>query len=87
MVGFLTGVTRSPFTSSILVIEMTNSHNIIFYLMLTALLANLVSNLVNRHGFYDQLKSMYILEIHRSEAQVSLAGEAAEEKKNESMGQ
>ena len=67
MVGFLTGVTRSPFTSSILVIEMTNSHNIIFYLMLTALLANLVSNLVNRHSFYDQLKGQYIQEIHRDE--------------------
>ena len=67
MVGFLTGVTRSPFTSSILVIEMTNSHNIIFYLMLTALLANLVSNLVNRHSFYDQLKTQYIQEIHRDE--------------------
>ncbi len=69
MVGFLTGVTRSPFTSSILVIEMTNSHNIIFYLMLTALLANLVSNLVNRHSFYDQLKGQYIQEIHRDEVQ------------------
>ena len=30
MAGFLTGVTRSPFTSAILVLEMTNSHNIIF---------------------------------------------------------
>lgn len=67
MAGFLTGVTRSPFTSSILVIEMTNSHNVIFYLMLTALLANLVSNLVNRHSFYDQLKHQYIREIHQSE--------------------
>ncbi|NVO86540.1 chloride channel protein [Hymenobacter terrestris] len=73
MVGFLTGVTRSPFTSSILVIEMTNSHNIIFYLMLTALLANLVSNLVNRHGFYDQLKTKYIQEINRDEAQALVA--------------
>jgi len=69
MAGFLTGVTRSPFTSSILVIEMTNSHNIIFYLMLTALLANLVSNLVTRHSFYDQLKVQYIQEIHRVEVQ------------------
>ncbi|SET50793.1 chloride channel protein [Hymenobacter actinosclerus] len=79
MVGFLTGITRSPFTSSILVIEMTNSHNIIFYLMMTALLANLISNLVNRHGFYDQLKSLYILEIHRTEAQRPPVREKQEE--------
>lgn len=82
MTGFLTAVTRSPFTSSILVIEMTNSHNIIFYLMLAALFANLVSNLINRHSFYDQLKNQYIREIHLSEAQEANAAEkqlAAEE--------
>lgn len=69
MTGFLTGVTRSPFTSSILVIEMTNSHDIIFYLMMTALLANLVSNLVSKHSFYDHLKDQYIHEVHLEEVQ------------------
>jgi H+/Cl- antiporter ClcA len=69
MVGFLTGITRSPFTSSILVIEMTNSHNIIFHLMLTALLANLVAALVNKHSFYDTMKDQYIHEIHETEVQ------------------
>jgi H+/Cl- antiporter ClcA len=69
MTGFLTGITRSPFTCSILVLEMTNSHNIIFYIMLTALLANLISNLISRHSFYDQLKVKYIQEIHKSERQ------------------
>ena len=37
--------------------------------MLTALLANLASNLVTRHSFYDQLKTQYIQEIHRTEKQ------------------
>lgn len=69
MTGFLTGITRSPFTSSILVIEMTNDHSIIFYLMLTALLANLVANLISRHSFYEHLKEQYIHDIHRSEIQ------------------
>ncbi|MGB4843501.1 MAG: chloride channel protein [Ferruginibacter sp.] len=69
MAGFLTGITRSPFTCSILVLEMTNSHNIIFYIMLTALSANLISNLISRHSFYDQLKVKYISEIHKSERQ------------------
>lgn len=63
MVGFLTGMTRSPFTSSILVLEMTDSHNIIFYLMLTGLLSYVVSNLIDRHSIYDHLKIQYLKEI------------------------
>ena len=69
MTGFLTGITRSPFTSSILVLEMTNSHDIIFYIMLTALSANLISGFITRHSFYDELKVNYISEIHHSEVQ------------------
>lgn len=69
MTGFLTSITRSPFTSSILVLEMTNSHNVIFFIMLTALFANLVANIVSRHSFYDNLKDQYIREIHGAESQ------------------
>ncbi|MDB5200790.1 MAG: chloride channel protein [Ferruginibacter sp.] len=64
MTGFLTAITRSPFTSSILVLEMTNSHNVIFYIMLTALFANLVAQAVSRHSFYDKLRDQYIRDIH-----------------------
>jgi H+/Cl- antiporter ClcA len=63
MVGFLTGVTRTPFTSAILVLEMTDRHNVIFYLMLAGLIANLVSLLIDRHSFYDHLKVKYLREI------------------------
>lgn len=63
MAGFLTGITRSPFTSSILVIEMTNDHNVIFHLMLTALLANMIATAWSKHAFYDHLKNQYIHEI------------------------
>ncbi len=69
MTGFLTSITRSPFTSSILVLEMTNSHNVIFYIMLTALISNLVAKLLSRHSFYDYLKDQYIKEILRGETQ------------------
>ncbi|MEO7523550.1 MAG: chloride channel protein [Ferruginibacter sp.] len=69
MTGFLTGITKSPFTSAILVSEMTNSHDIIFYLMVTALIANLVSTYLSKHSFYDQLKDQYIKDIHQSECQ------------------
>jgi H+/Cl- antiporter ClcA len=64
MVSFLTGVTRSPFTSAILVLEMTDRHNVIFYLMLAGLLANLVSLLIDRHSFYDHLKVRYLKEVN-----------------------
>lgn len=63
MTGFLSGITRSPFTSSILVIEMTSSHSIIMYVMITALVANLAANLVCKKSFYDQLKDSYIEEL------------------------
>jgi H+/Cl- antiporter ClcA len=63
MVSFLTGVTRSPFTSAILVLEMTTAESIIFYLMIAGLIANLISTLVSKHSFYDQMKDQYLKEL------------------------
>ena len=59
MVGFLTGVTRTPFTSAILVLEMTDRHSVIFYLMLAGMVASTVAILVDKHSFYDHLKHQY----------------------------
>jgi H+/Cl- antiporter ClcA len=63
MVGFLTGVTRTPFTSAILVLEMTDRHNVIFHLMLAGMLASLAAMIVDRRSFYDHLKYQYLREI------------------------
>ena len=63
MVGFLTGVTRTPFTSAILVLEMTDRHNVIFHLMLAGMIASLVAILVDKHSFYDHLKFQYTHEL------------------------
>ena len=60
MVGFLTGVTRTPFTSAILVLEMTDRHSVIFHLMIAALLSNLVALLVDKHSLYEQFKKNYL---------------------------
>ena len=60
MVGFLTGVTRTPFTSAILVLEMTDRHSVIFHLMLAALLSNIAAFLIDKHSFYEQLKKDYV---------------------------
>jgi H+/Cl- antiporter ClcA len=65
MVGFLTGITRTPFTSSIIVLEMTDRHNLIFYLMLAGIVASMVSLLVDKHSLYDRLKVRYLREIER----------------------
>ena len=60
MVGFLTGVTQTPFTSAILVLEMTDRHNVIFHLMLAAVFAYGAALTVDRHSLYDQLKKDYM---------------------------
>lgn len=60
MVGFLTGVTHSPFTSAILVLEMTDRHSVIFYLMLAGMIAYLFSMLVDKKSVYEHLKEDYL---------------------------
>ncbi|HTQ27650.1 MAG TPA: chloride channel protein [Puia sp.] len=73
MVAFLTGVTRTPFTSAILVLEMTDRHNLIFHLMLAGMIAGIVSMVVDRHSLYDHLKTQYIHDLNKEEAKASHA--------------
>ncbi len=63
MVGFLTGITRTPFTSAILVLEMTDRHNVIFHLMLAGMIASLAAMIIDKRSFYDHLKHSYLREI------------------------
>lgn len=67
MVGFLSGVTRSPFTSAVLVLEMTNHHNVIFHLILAGMIASLVALLVDKHSLYDHLKVRYLRALNEEE--------------------
>lgn len=60
MTAFLTGVTRAPFTSAIIIFEMTDRHSIIFFLLLGAVLSSIISNFVTKKSFYDILKEKYI---------------------------
>ena len=55
MVAFLTGVTRTPFTSLILVLEMTDSHGIILDLMLAGVLAHGAARLIDPVSFYEHM--------------------------------
>jgi H+/Cl- antiporter ClcA len=63
MVGFLTGITRTPFTSAILVLEMTDRHSVIFHLLLAALISNIAALIIDRHSLYEQLKKSYVEEM------------------------
>ncbi|OQP56248.1 chloride channel protein [Niastella populi] len=81
MVGFLTGVTRTPFTSAILVLEMTDRHNVIFHLMLAGMIATMVSYLVDRHSFYDHLKMQFIQDLHHE----AIPAEGDEKQGNEEL--
>jgi H+/Cl- antiporter ClcA len=67
MVAFLTGITRSPFTSAILVIEMTDRHSVVFYLMLAGLSASLFANLVDKESLYGHLKNWYLRDAYKQD--------------------
>ena len=61
MVAFLTGITRAPFTSAIIVLEMTDRHSLIFHLMLAGMVSSLISLMVSRKSLYDSLKISYLV--------------------------
>lgn len=62
MIGFLTGVTRTPFTSFILVLEMTDRHVAIFPMMMTALISLWAARQIDRTGFYEHMKERWMPE-------------------------
>lgn len=67
MVAFLTGITRAPFTSAIIVLEMTDRHSLIFHLMLAGMVSSLISLMVSKNSLYDSLKNNYLEELRKEE--------------------
>lgn len=67
MVAFLTGITRAPFTSAIIVLEMTDRHSLIFHLMLGGMISSITSILISRHSLYDVLKISFLNEARSPE--------------------
>lgn len=63
MVAFLTGITRAPFTAAIIVLEMTDRHSLIFYLMLAGMMSSIASILVSRHSLYEELKISFLKDL------------------------
>lgn len=62
MAAFLTGVTQTPFTSAILVLEMTNGHNAIFTLLLASVCAQGAARLVDPISFYEHISDRFLRE-------------------------
>lgn len=60
MIGFLTGVTHTPFTSFILVMEMSDRHSAIFPMMVVALLANSAAKSICSHSFYETVRDRWL---------------------------
>lgn len=60
MVAFLTGVTRTPFTSFVLVLEMTDRHSALFPMMIAAMSAYAASHLVDHESFYERVRSAIV---------------------------
>jgi H+/Cl- antiporter ClcA len=68
MAGFLTGVTRSPFTSVILIPEITNWRAVIFQPILAGMVAIPLSTLDENHSLYDHLNVEYTRDLNNRDS-------------------
>lgn len=59
MIGFLVGVTHSPFTSFILVLEMSDRHAAVFPMMLAALISYFGTRMVAKRSLYENIVRNY----------------------------
>ncbi|MBX7187341.1 MAG: chloride channel protein [Vicinamibacteria bacterium] len=60
MVAFLTGVTRTPFTSFVLVLEMTDRHSALFPMMIAAMSAYAAGHVVDHESFYERVRTAIV---------------------------
>lgn len=74
MVGYFAGVVRAPITAFVIVIEMTDNHNMVLPLMATALIASAASRLVCPRPLYKTLADAFLA---RSAASTHAQGAAA----------
>ncbi len=76
MVGYFSGVVQSPLTAFVIVMEMTNDHNMVLPLIATSLLAYSVSRLICPRPLYHALSQTFV----RQERERRLAESAEAEK-------
>jgi H+/Cl- antiporter ClcA len=68
MVAFLTAVTQTPFTSFVLVLEMTDRHSALFPMMVASMIAHIVSKILSKHSFYDFIKDRQLADFEESQS-------------------
>lgn len=73
MVAFFAGLTRAPMTGFVIVMEMTNSNEMIIPLMATALIAANISRILSRQTLYGGQAKALLQEVARKQG-VSQAG-------------
>jgi H+/Cl- antiporter ClcA len=55
MVGFLTGVTHTPITSFVLVLEMTDRHSVVLPMMIAALSSSIGAHIISKDSYYEEV--------------------------------
>lgn len=60
MVGYFAGVVQAPITAFVIVMEMTDNHNMVLPLMATALIATAVSRMICPHPLYRTLAERFL---------------------------
>lgn len=60
MVGFLTGVTHTPITSFILVLEMTDRHSVVLPMMIAAVFSSFGAKLISKRSFYEEVFDEFV---------------------------
>jgi H+/Cl- antiporter ClcA len=67
MIAFMAGVTHSPFTSFILVLEMTNAQNSIFPMMMASIIGYAISRGFSKRSLYENLSANYMKQAEKWE--------------------
>lgn len=83
MVGYFSGVVQSPLTAFVIVMEMTDDHDMVLPLIATSLLAYSVSRLICPHPLYHSLAQGFIRQAKADTPAAETEKESAEETKNE----
>ncbi len=60
MIGYLSGVIRAPLTSALLVLEMTNSFELLLPAILVAFIASFTSKQISKQPIYEALADNYL---------------------------
>ena len=77
MCAFLTGITRSPFTSAIIILEMTDRHSAILQLMYAAMIASIIAHGIDTKPFYQRMKDRLIGSVPRLTKRMAGEGESS----------